>query len=77
MDRTIPSSRIATQIERNKWRIFRQLFNRKDKKTFDEMLSIPWLYNAAGIMACKPVLIHSILMSIIFEHFANHHYLNS
>jgi hypothetical protein len=36
---------------------------------FDEMLSIPRFYNVAGTMACKPVLIHPILMSITFEHY--------
>jgi hypothetical protein len=33
------------------------------------MLSIPRLYNAAGTMACTPILIHVILISIIFEHY--------
>jgi len=33
------------------------------------MLSIPRFYNVAGTMACRPVLIHVILMSIIFEHY--------
>jgi hypothetical protein len=26
-------------------------------------------YNAAGVIACKPVLLHPILMSIIFENY--------
>ena len=33
------------------------------------MLPIPRLYNAAGTMAARPVLIQVILMSIIFEHY--------
>jgi hypothetical protein len=52
-----------------KWRTFRKLLDKQDRKTFDEMLSIPRLYNAAGTMVCRPVLIHVILMSIIFEHY--------
>jgi hypothetical protein len=36
---------------------------------FDEMFSYSRLYNAAGVVACKPVLLHPILMSIIFEHY--------
>ena len=52
-----------------KWRTFRKLLDKRDRKMFDEMLSIPRLYNAAGTMACRPVLIHVILMSIIFEHY--------
>ncbi len=33
------------------------------------MMSYSRLYNASGVMACKPVLLHPILMSIIFEHY--------
>jgi len=36
---------------------------------FDEMMSYSRLYNAAGVTACKPVLIQPILMSIVFEHY--------
>jgi hypothetical protein len=36
---------------------------------FDEMLSITRLYNAVGTMAARPVLIHVILMSIVYEHY--------
>jgi hypothetical protein len=69
MGRTIPSYRIASEMERWKWRTFRKLLDKQDRKKFDEMLSIPRPYNAAGTMACRPVLIHTILMSIIFEHY--------
>ncbi len=69
MGRTIPSYRIASEIEIWKWRSFRKLLYKQDRKKFDEMLSIPRIYNSAGTMACRPVLIHVILMSIIFEHY--------
>jgi hypothetical protein len=69
MGRTIPSYRTASEIEIWKWRPFRKLLDKQDRKIFDEMLSIPRLYNAAGTMTCRPVLIHVILMSIIFEHY--------
>jgi hypothetical protein len=69
MGRTIPSYRIASEIEIWKWRPFRKLLDKQDRKKFDEMLSIPRLYNAAGTMAARPILIHVILMSIIFEHY--------
>lgn len=39
------------------------------RKSFDEMMYYPRLYNVAGIGACKPVLIQPMLMSIIFEHY--------
>jgi hypothetical protein len=69
MGRTIPSYRIASQVEIWKWKRFRKLLDKQDRRKFDEMLSIPRLYNAAGTMAARPVLIHVILMSIIFEHY--------
>jgi hypothetical protein len=69
MGRTIPSYRIATEIERNKWKIFRQRLDKKDRKMFDQMFSYSRLFNSAGSNACRPMLIHPILMSIIFEHY--------
>jgi hypothetical protein len=69
MGRTIPSYRIESEIEIWKWKPFRKLLDKQDRKKFDEMLYIPRLYNAAGTMAARPILIHVILMSIIFEHY--------
>jgi hypothetical protein len=69
MGRTVPSYRIATEIERNKWKLFRQRLDKKDRKIFDQMFSYSRLFNSAGSNACRPVLIHPILMSIIFEHY--------
>ncbi|MDW0259626.1 MAG: hypothetical protein QN648_02270 [Nitrososphaeraceae archaeon] len=69
MGRTIPSYRIATEMERNKWKIFRQRLDKEDRKEFDKMFSYSRLFNSAGSNACRPVLIHPILMPIIFEHY--------
>lgn len=69
MGRTIPSYRIATEIERNKWKVFRQQLNKKDKKMFDQMFDYSRLYNSAGSNASRPQLIHPILMSILLEHY--------
>jgi len=69
MGRTIPSYRIALEMEISKWRPFRKMLDKKDIKEFDEMFSYSKLYNSAGSNACRPELIHPILMSIIFEHY--------
>jgi hypothetical protein len=69
MGRTVPSYRIATDIEKRKWKPFREALDKSERKIFDEMMSYSRLYNAAGVMASKPVLIHPILMSIIFENY--------
>lgn len=69
MGRTVPSYRIASEIEKRKWKSFRQELDKSERKVFDEMMSYPRLYNVAGVGSCKPVLIQPILMSIIFEHY--------
>jgi len=68
MGRTVPSYRLASEREKRNWKIFREELDRSERKTFDEMMSYSRLYNTSGVMACKPVLLHPILMSIIFEH---------
>jgi len=69
MGRTIPSYRIATEIEKGRWKPFREMLNRKDKKLFDQMLCYPNLYNSVGSNAVRPVLLEPIIMSIVFEHY--------
>jgi hypothetical protein len=69
MGRTVPSYRLASERERRKWKIFRQEMDKSERKMFDEMMSYSRLYNTAGVGACKPVLLQTIIMSIIFEHY--------
>lgn len=69
MGRAIPSYRIASEMEIWKWRSFRKLLGKQDRKKFDEMLDIIRFYNVAGTTAVRPVLIQVILMSLIFEHY--------
>jgi hypothetical protein len=69
MGRTIPSYRIASEIEIMKWKPFRKLLDTQDRKKFDDMMTILYLYTVAGTMACRPILSHVVLMSIIFEHY--------
>jgi hypothetical protein len=67
--RTVPSFRIAAEIERTKWKQFRNYLDKKDRKMFDQMYDCVKLHNTACMMACRPVVIHAVLMSIIFEHY--------
>ncbi|MGC2431993.1 MAG: hypothetical protein WA393_13225 [Nitrososphaeraceae archaeon] len=69
MDRTVPSFRLAAEIERTKWKQFRSYLGKKDRKMFDQMYDYVKLNNAACSNACRPVVIHPVLMSIIFEHY--------
>lgn len=69
MGRTVPSFRIAAEIERTKWKQFRSLLDKNDRKVFGEMFDIVKLYNSACVMAVKPVVVHAVLMSVIFHHY--------
>jgi hypothetical protein len=69
MGRTIPSFRIAAEMERAKWRDFRSLLNRKDRKSFDEMFSYVRFYNSACTMQASPVVFYSVMISILFHHY--------
>jgi hypothetical protein len=69
MSSTVPSYGMTSEIEKRKWKVFREQLDKSEMKLFDEMMSYPRLYNVAGIGACKPVLIQPMLMSIIFEHY--------
>ena len=72
-----PSFRIATEIERIKWKQFTSLLDKKDRKMFDQMYYCVKLYNTVCMTACRPVIIHSLLMSTIFEHYKQLHQLES
>ena len=39
------------------------------QKGIDRMYDCIKLHNTACMMACRPVVIHAVLMSIIFEHY--------
>ena len=69
MGRTVPSFRLAAEIERTMWKQFKSLLDKKDRKMFDQMFDYFKLYNAACSNVCRPVVIHAVLMSIIFEHY--------
>jgi hypothetical protein len=69
MGRTISSFRLASVEEQKDWKEFRQVLDKSDKKTFDDMFSIAHLYNSACYFAAKPIRIHPIFMSNIFHHY--------
>ena len=69
MGRTLPSFRIAVDIERGEWKPFRQNLEKEDRKKFDEMFSIAGMYNSACSYHNDPVVIRPVMMSIIFHHY--------
>src|SRR5215212_5674693 len=69
MGRTIPSFRLALEMEEREWKPFRNALDKSDRKMFDEMLDIPRLYTSACSYAVQPVRLYPILMSILLHHF--------
>jgi hypothetical protein len=68
MGRTIPSFRIALEMEKEDWKPFRNALDKSDRKKFDEiMFDIPRLYTSACSYAVQPVRLYPILMSILLH----------
>jgi hypothetical protein len=69
MGRTIPSFRLALEMEKEDWKPFRNALDKSDRKKFDEMWDIPRLYTSACSYAVQPVRLYPILMSILLHNF--------
>jgi hypothetical protein len=69
MGRTIPSFRIAAEMERAKSRDFRSKLKMKDRKEFDQMFSHVRYYNSNCMMQPSPVVFLSVMISILFHHY--------
>jgi hypothetical protein len=69
MGRTIPSFRIALEMEKEDWKPFRNALDKSDRKKFDDMFDIPRLYTSACSYAAVPVRLYPILMSILLYHY--------
>ncbi|MDQ4016189.1 MAG: hypothetical protein M3136_10570 [Thermoproteota archaeon] len=67
MGRTIPSFRLALEMEEREWKPFRNALDKSDRKKFDEMFDVPRLYTSACSYAVQPVRLYPILMSILLH----------
>jgi hypothetical protein len=65
MGRTIPSFRIALEIEQAEWKPFRNALDKSDRKKFDDMWDLPRWYISACSNSVQYVRLHPILMSIL------------
>jgi hypothetical protein len=65
MGRTIPSFRIALEMEQAEWKPFRNALDKSDRKKFDEMWDLPRWYISACSNSVQYVRLHPILMSIL------------
>jgi hypothetical protein len=69
MGRTIPSFRIALEMEKEEWKPFRNALDKSDRKIFDEMFDIPQFYISACSNSVQHVRLHPILMSILLYNY--------
>jgi hypothetical protein len=69
MGRTIPSFRIALELEKAEWKPFRNALDKSDRKKFDEMWDIPRWYISACSNSVQYVRLHPLLMSILLYHY--------
>jgi hypothetical protein len=69
MGRTIPSFRIALEMEQAEWKPFRNALDKSDRKKFDDMWDIPLWYISACSNSVQYVRLHPILMSILLYDF--------
>src|SRR5215210_3269150 len=69
MGRTIPSFRIALEMEKEDWKPFRNALDKAERKEFDDMFDIPRLYLTACSNSVQLVPLHPIIMSILFHHY--------
>ena len=60
---------MAAEIERTKWTQFRSYLEKKERKEFDQMYDYFKSHSAACSNACRPVVIHAVLISIISQHY--------
>ncbi len=68
MGRTIPSFRMAIDMEIAKWRPFRDALRKPEKDIFENMVLRSKLYASAGGMAVRPIVLEAIFMSILLDH---------
>jgi hypothetical protein len=55
--------------EESEWREFRKCLDKKDRKVFDEVLTIPKLYVPSCMASARPVVAEPIFLSILFHHY--------
>lgn len=65
MGKTVPSYRIALEMEISRWRGFRKTLTEADREAFGELMDMCRSFGMASGNACKPVLFESMAMSIM------------
>ena len=67
MGRTVPSYRTALEEEIHRWKGFRDALRLDERQVFDEMLDACRLHACAASMSNRPILLESMLISMLLE----------
>lgn len=67
MGRTVPSYRQALEAEIQRWKGFKKGLRNKDAEAFNRMMNACRMFASAGSMATRPVLLETMLMSILLH----------
>ena len=65
MGKTVPSYRMALEMEIARWRGFRKTLPEADKEAFDELMDMCRSLGMASGNACNPILFECMAMSIM------------
>jgi hypothetical protein len=65
--RTVPSFRIVLAEEKEEWKTFRNLLDKKERKEFNEMWGIAKIYVSACSNSVQMVPVHLIIISILLQ----------
>ena len=65
MGKTVPSYRMALEMEIARWRGFRKTLTEADKEAFDELMDMCRSFGMASGNACNPILFDCMTMSIM------------
>ena len=68
MGRTIPSYRMAIDMEIATWKPFKDALRKPEKDIFENMLLRSKLYASAGGMATRPIVLEAMFISILLDH---------
>ena len=66
MGKTVPSYRIAVEMEIDRWKSFKKaLPSEEEREAFDELMDMCRNYASAGSSAANPIIFEPIVMSIL------------
>ena len=67
LGRTVPSFRMALEVELRKWSEFRKGLRAEEQKILDELLNDVRKHTDAGSLVCSPTISEIVMMSILIE----------